>query len=177
MSTRRINIILFGIGNVGSTLISQVLERQNFFLENGNIDLRFPIITNSTLIFQEKNDVKNEWEANFSQSAIPFHIEDVIDYVKEQQLENLIAIDATETEEMIKNYIPLVQNGFDIVAINKTENISYDNLYNELKMYLKKNDKCFIYGNNIEVGKDVIAENLLNGILKITEKFYLNEAV
>ncbi|HOD09638.1 MAG TPA: aspartate kinase, partial [Flavobacterium sp.] len=74
MSTLRINVILFGIGNVGSTLINQVIESQKFFLEKRNIDLRFPIITNSTLAFFEKEGVINQWEANFAQSAIPFRI-------------------------------------------------------------------------------------------------------
>ena len=86
MSALRVNIILFGIGNVGSTLVNQVIESQKFFLEKKNIDLRFPIITNSSLAFFEKAGVKNQWEANFAQSAIPFRIEDIIDYVKEQQL-------------------------------------------------------------------------------------------
>jgi len=53
MSTLRVNVILFGIGNVGSTLIKQVIESQKFFLEKRNINLRFPIITNSTLAFFE----------------------------------------------------------------------------------------------------------------------------
>ena len=122
MSTLRINVILFGIGNVGSTLINQVIESQKFFLEKRNIDLCFPIITDSTLAFFEKEGVKNQWEANFAQSAIPFRIEDIIDYVQEQNLENLIAVDATASSEIIKSYIPLIQNGFNIVAANKKAN-------------------------------------------------------
>jgi aspartokinase/homoserine dehydrogenase 1 len=58
MPTLRINIVLFGIGNVGSTLINQVLQAQDFFLQQKNIELRFPIITNSTLAFFEKEGVK-----------------------------------------------------------------------------------------------------------------------
>ncbi|MFT6749511.1 MAG: homoserine dehydrogenase, partial [Flavobacterium sp.] len=109
MSILRINIILFGIGNVGSTLVKQVIEGQKFFLEKRNIDLRFPIITNSTLAFFEKDGVKNEWEANFTQSAIPFRIEDILEYVQEQELENLIAVDATASSEIVTSYIPLVR--------------------------------------------------------------------
>ena len=108
MSTTRINIILFGIGNVGSTLINQVIESQKFFLEKRNIDLRFPIITNSTLAFFENDGIQNHWEANFAQSAIPYKIQDIIDYVQEQNLENLIAVDATASQEIIKSYIPLI---------------------------------------------------------------------
>lgn len=156
MSALRINIVLFGIGNVGSTLINQVIESQKFFLEKRNIDLRFPIITNSTLAFFEKEGLRNQWEANFAQSAIPFRIEDIIEYVQEQQLENLIAVDATASEEIIKNYILLIQNGFNIVAANKKANTLHTDFYKELRRNLKKFDKTFLYETNVGAGLPVV---------------------
>ncbi len=156
MSALRVNIILFGIGNVGSTLVNQVIESQKFFLEKRNIDLRFPIITNSTLAFFEKDGIKNKWEANFAQSAIPFRIEDIIEYVQEQQLENLIAVDATASSDIIKNYIPLIQNGFDIVAANKKANTLHFDFYKELRRNLKKYDKTFLYETNVGAGLPVV---------------------
>ena len=156
MSALRINVVLFGIGNVGSTLISQVIESQKFFLEKRNIDLRFPIITNSTLAFFEKDGIKNQWEANFAQSAIPFRIEDIIEYVKELDLENLIAVDATASSEITKNYIPLIQNGFDIVAANKKANTIHFDFYKELRRNLKKFDKSFLYETNVGAGLPVV---------------------
>lgn len=156
MSALRINIVLFGIGNVGSTLVSQVIESQKFFLEKRNIDLRFPIITNSSLAFFEKEGVKNHWEANFAQSAIPFRIEDIIEYVKEQQIENLIAVDATASPEIIKNYITLIQNGFDIVAANKKANTIHIDFYKELRRNLKKYDRTFLYETNVGAGLPVV---------------------
>ncbi|MEC4004678.1 aspartate kinase [Flavobacterium sp. SUN052] len=156
MSTTRINIILFGIGNVGSTLINQVIESQKFFLEKRNIDLRFPVITNSTLAFFENDGLKNQWEANFAQSAIPFKIEDIIDYVQEQNLENLIAVDATASSEIINSYIPLIQNGFNIVAANKKANTLHFNFYKELRKNLIQYDKFFNYETNVGAGLPVV---------------------
>ena len=156
MSAIRINIVLFGIGNVGSTLINQVIESQNFFLEKRNIELRFPIITNSTLAFFEKDGLKNQWEANFAQSAIPYTVDDIIEYVQEQQLENLIAVDATASEDIIKNYIPLIQNGFDIVAANKKANTLHTDFYKELRRNLRKFDKSFFYETNVGAGLPVV---------------------
>ncbi|WP_445452884.1 aspartate kinase [Flavobacterium sp. 25HG05S-40] len=156
MSALRINVVLLGIGNVGSTLINLVIESQKFFLEKRNIDLRFPIITNSTLAFFEKDGLKNQWEANFAQSAIPFRIEDIIEYVQEQQLENLIAVDATASSDIIKNYISLIQNGFDIVAANKKANTQHTDFYKELRRTLKKYDKTFLYETNVGAGLPVV---------------------
>jgi homoserine dehydrogenase len=156
MSTLRINVILFGIGNVGSTLINQVLESQQFFLEKRNIDLRFPIITNSTVAFFEKDGIKNQWESNFQSTAFPYSIEDIVNYVQTNNLENLIAVDATASEELIKFYIPLIQNGFSIVAANKKANTLHSDFYKELRRNLQKFDQSFLYETNVGAGLPVV---------------------
>lgn len=168
MSTLRVNIILFGIGNVGSALINQVLESQQFFQEKRDIDLRFPIITNSSLAFFEKEGVKNVWEANFERLAIPFSIEDVIEFAKNQGLENVIAVDATASSELAKYYIPLIQNGFDIVAANPNANILHIDFYKEIRRNLKKFDKTFLYETNIEGGVSVL--QIINDLYDSGEK-------
>ena len=61
----------------------------------------------------EKEGVKNVWEANFDQLAIPFTIEDIIEFAQNKGLENIIAVDATASSELVKHYIPLIQNGFN----------------------------------------------------------------
>lgn len=156
MSTLRINVILFGIGNVGSTLINQVLESQQFFLEKRNIDLRFPIITNSTVAFFEKDGIKNQWESNFQSTAFPYSIEDIVEYVQTNNLENLIAVDATASEDLIKFYIPLIQNGFSIVAANKKANTLHSDFYKELRRNLLKFDQSFLYETNVGAGLPVV---------------------
>lgn len=156
MSTTRINIILFGIGNVGSTLINQVIESQKFFLEKKNIELRFPVITNSTLAFFEKEGELNSWEANFSKLAIPFSIEDIIVYTKNQGLENLIAVDATASSELVKSYIKLVENDFHIVSANKIANTLSFDFYKTLRKKLKQYDKQYLYETNVGAGLPII---------------------
>lgn len=156
MSTLRINIILFGIGNVGSTLINQVLESQQFFLEKRNIDLRFPIITNSTVAFFEKDGIKNQWETNFQQTAFPYTIDDIIEYVQTNNLENLIAVDTTASEELVQFYIPLIQNGFNIVAANKKANTLHVDFYKELRSNLLKFNQTFLYETNVGAGLPIV---------------------
>lgn len=156
MSKIKINIVLFGIGNVGSTLINQVLESQKFFLEKKNIELRFPIITNSTLAFFEKEGEINSWEANFSELAIPFSIDDIIDYTKRQGLENLIAVDATASSKLVKSYTTLIENDFHIVSANKIANTLSFNFYKELRKKLKHYNKHYLYETNVGAGLPII---------------------
>lgn len=156
MPALRINIVLFGIGNVGNALLKQVIESQKFFLEKRNIDIRFPIVTNSALAYFEKEGIKNQWESNFITDAIPYEFEDIIEFVVSQNLENLIAVDVTDSEELVKNYIPLIQNGFHIVAANKNANILHRDFYSELRRNLKKFNKTFLYETNVGSGFPVV---------------------
>ncbi|WP_433779930.1 aspartate kinase [Flavobacterium anhuiense] len=156
MSKLKINIILFGIGNIGSTLINQIIESQDFFLESKNVDFHFPIITNSTVAFFEKEGVGYSWETNFRQLAVPFKIEDIVEFAQENEFENLIAVDATASDELVKHYNTLIKNGFNIVAVNKKANTLPIDLYKELRADLKKYDKEFLYETSVESGIPVL---------------------
>jgi len=156
MSKLKINIILFGIGNIGSTLINQIVESQEFFLESKNVDFHFPIITNSTVAFFEKEGVGYAWETNFRQLAVPFKVEDIVEFAQENEFENLIAVDATASDELVKHYNTLIKNGFNIVAVNKKANTLPIDLYKELRADLKKYDKEFFYETSVEAGIPVL---------------------
>lgn len=155
MSATKINIVLFGIDEVGSTLIKQVINSQKIFLEERNIELRFPIITNSTLVFFEKLDSKNQWEYKSIQPVVPFRIEDIIEYAYQQELENLIAVDTIWGTEITKNYGLLIKNGFDVLAANKAPILLQDS----------------------QNAKEVVVNGILDDILEIAEKIKMKEAV
>ncbi|WP_269227665.1 aspartate kinase [Flavobacterium eburneipallidum] len=156
MSVLRINIVLFGIGNIGSALIRQVVESQIFFLEKYGVELRFPIITSSSIAFFEKEDEINSWESNFTHVTIPFKVEEIIKYVKRKGLENLIAVDATNSSELVRSYISLMKNGFNIVAANKTANVVHHDFYTEIRRNLKRFDKEYLYESSISPGLPIV---------------------
>lgn len=114
-----INIVLFGIGNAGSALINKVTQERDSYTE-AVPDIRFPVITNSSVAFFEKDGDGYAWEANFIRFAIPFKIDDVIEYVLEHDLHNLIVVDATPSPEVAAQYPTLVRTGFSIVSVNES---------------------------------------------------------
>ena len=175
MSAKKINIILFGIETVGSSLINQILSNQKSFFETRNIELRLPIITNSTVAFFEKPTVKNSWEANFIQFGIPFKVEDIINFVQENELENLIAIDTTETDDLLPEYFELLQNDFDIISINPTIETLPADFNASINSSLKKFGKDFFFLNPTK--KETISEAILKKIIQISEKPELKIAI
>ena len=155
MSTT-INIIVFGIGNVGSTLIHQILEKHTFFNKKFHLDLKIPIITNSKKAFFTNNRLTLNWENDFQALGQNYKLEDIFSYVNENQLENIIAIDVTANDEIVQHYIPFIQNNFNIVAANKKANTLHLDFYNELRRVLVQNDKQFLYETNVGAGLPVI---------------------
>lgn len=155
MSTT-INIIVFGIGNVGSTLINQIIEKQAFFKEKFQVDLRIPIITNSKKALFTNKPLLLNWLDEFQALGQSYIVEDIFNYVYQYQLENVIAIDVTANDEIVKNYISFIQNNFDIVAANKKANTLHLDFYKELRRVLEQNDKQFLYETNVGAGLPVI---------------------
>ncbi|WP_010228937.1 homoserine dehydrogenase family protein [Gillisia marina] len=148
--------MLFGVGNVGSTLVNQILEARSKMLTSSQVEINIAVLVNSKIAFYSKDNIKNSWEADFKTYGYPYKLSQIIDHVKKQELTNLIAVDATASENFVKNYKELIRNGFHIVAANKTANTLSDSFYKELRVILKKYNKQFLYETNVGAGLPVI---------------------
>ena len=171
MSQTKINIVLFGNGNVGSYLINQIIESHQFFIKKRNIDVQFAVIANSKKAFFIKEKLDANWQNNFNLSAVNYSIQDILDYIKNQELENLIAVDATASHYFINNYNLLIQSGFNIVAANKKANTQSQDFYKNFRQNLEKFDKTYLYETNVGAGLPIIntIKNLYLSGEKITK--------
>lgn len=154
---KTINVILFGIGNVGSTLISQIVDWNDRVAQIDDFRINIPVIANSAHAFFNKNGLCNHWETDFKHFSVPYKIEDIINFLKQQELENLIVVDATANQDIVKCYGLLIENGCHIVAANKIANsLSFD-FYTRLRKQLKKHHRKFYYSTNVGAGLPVIS--------------------
>jgi homoserine dehydrogenase len=153
---KKINIVLFGVGNVGSTLINQILKLNSELKGKGELELNLPVVLNSTIAFFEKKGVGTSWEADFIDFGVPYKLQDIIDYVKKNEYENLIAVDATASEELVQSYGRLIQNGFHIVAANKIANTLSSEFYDTLRQELLVQNRHFLYETNVGAGLPVV---------------------
>ena len=164
---KRINIVLFGVGNVGSTLIKQILADREHFQEAG-LELNIPVIVNSRLSFFQKEGISTSWESDFSTFGFPYKLEDILNYVKEKKFENLIAVDATASSNFVENYEKLVKEGFHLVAANKVANSLPTEFYERLRKTLKEHNRQFLYETNVGAGLPII--QTLQGLHRAGEK-------
>ncbi len=167
---KRINIVLFGIGNTGSALINKVVkERKGLTLER-KLDFRFPVITNSTVAFFEKEGVNYSWEANFIQFAIPFKLEDVLYYLMDNNIENIIAVDATASAALAAEYPDLLKSGFSIVTVNESLGYLPDTFEKGLKFLAESRGQEYRSVASAIKNKEAAADALFEAILDVAEK-------
>lgn len=154
--SKRVNLVIFGRGTVGGTLIKQIFEAKEDILSRKNISLRIVAVANSNKALFNPQGVTTDEYQSFEELSQPYTLEELIHFTKKNHLENLIAVDATASKTFIENYIPLIENGFDLVSANKIANtVSYD-FYKKLRKVLKNNQKQYLYETNVGAGLPLI---------------------
>ncbi|MUH36299.1 bifunctional aspartate kinase/homoserine dehydrogenase I [Zobellia amurskyensis] len=154
--SRKVNLAVFGHGNVGGTLIDQILKSTKTIQKRKGIDLNVFAVANSRKILLNKKGVPKNWKSAIEDKGIPYKVEDVIAYAKENHLENLIVVDNTANSEFVAHYFEFVENGFDIVSSNKIANTLGFDYYQLLREELDKHQKQYLYETNVGAGLPLI---------------------
>src|SRR5690554_5242880 len=133
MSVQKINIVLFGPGKIGSRLVSRILSSQELLLQSG-IDLRVALVVSSSLVFVEKEIIKNAWDVTFIKSSREERVANLVSYIQENDFSNVIIVDAVKGFDIISYYAYFLQNAFDVVSVNAEINTASQSLLNEIKI-------------------------------------------
>lgn len=153
---RKINLAIIGHGNVGKELIEQILDSSNDILNRKRIDLKVVAIANSRKIALNKAGFGSDWRQKIDYSNQDSNIDSLINFAKENQLENLVAVDNTASKDFVKNYVALAENGFDLVSSNKVFNTLPISEYRSFRNVLNANRKNYLYETNVGAGLPLI---------------------
>jgi homoserine O-acetyltransferase len=154
--SKKINIAIFGHGLVGSALINQILKSKNDIEKRKGINLNVFAIANSKKLLLNKKGADVNWNQEIKLTSKQSNILEIIDFAKAHHLENLIAVDNTSSPEFYKNYLPLVDAGFDLVSSNKIANTISHNFYKTLRVHLKEHNKQYLYETTVGAGLPLI---------------------
>ncbi|NRA93833.1 MAG: aspartate kinase, partial [Psychroserpens sp.] len=77
------HIILFGIGNVGSTLINQINEANKGLRSQGR-QIKIPVVANSKLVFCKDDVLSKTWQSDFDTFSVPYKINEVISFINKK---------------------------------------------------------------------------------------------
>ena len=154
--SKKVNLAIFGHGNVGGTLVDQILKSSDTIAKRKGIDLNVFAVANSKKILLNKRGIPKSWKSAIESKGIVYKIEDVIKFAKENHLENLIVVDNTASHDFVAHYFDFVENGFDLVSSNKIANTLGFDYYQLLREELVINQKQYLYETNVGAGLPLI---------------------
>lgn len=153
---KKINIAVFGHGLVGGTLINQILNSQVEIERRKGLKLNIFAVANSKRVILDKNGISLDWQKEIKSQSKSYQLNEVLEYAQCHHLENLIAVDNTASNTFYKQYIPLINSGFDLVSSNKVANTIGHDFYLDLRNTLKTKRKSYLYETTVGAGLPLI---------------------
>ena len=155
-TAKRINLILFGKGKVGGTLLDQLLKEAPNLKARKQIDLKVIGILNSSKACLLEEGLPTQWRSYFEENAQPYSWAELHRFFDSTSLENLVAVDNTASEDLIHRYTDLIERGFDLVSSNKLANTQSYRFYESLRKQLRNHSKSYLYETNVGAGLPLI---------------------
>nr|WP_121908634.1 aspartate kinase [Ulvibacter antarcticus] len=153
---KKINLVVFGHGNVGALLIDQIIASRGEIIRRKNIELNIFAIANSQKLLLTRDNFSEDWRTVKCENENSYSIEDITNFAKRFNLDNLIAIDNTANSEFVKIYPYLIENGFNVVSSNKIANTTELSFYKDLRKKLKDHGKEYLYETNVGAGLPLV---------------------
>jgi bifunctional aspartokinase / homoserine dehydrogenase 1 len=172
---KQVNLYIAGVGNVGSRLISQLLQQHEYLQKNLRLYIRVVGIANSKkMLFNEKGiDLKN-WK-ELLQNGDEMNLGEFVKTIQTKNLRNSVFVDATANENVASHYAEILEKSVSIVACNKIAASSSFDYYEKLKNHARESNVHFLFETNVGAGLPVIGT--LNDLLLSGDKISKIEAV
>ncbi|HEX8738407.1 MAG TPA: ACT domain-containing protein, partial [Pyrinomonadaceae bacterium] len=177
---KQINLFIVGVGTVGSRLLDQLKQQQEYLSEKMRLNVRVVGLANSRrMIFDEEGIDLTNWQEKLNgENRSPEtedRISDFTDLIIEKNLRNSIFVDITASAAVVETYAKLLEKSVSIIACNKIACSSGFTKYQNLKDSAREFNTAFLFETNVGAGLPVI--NTLNDLMRSGDKINRIEAV
>jgi aspartokinase/homoserine dehydrogenase 1 len=172
---KQINLFIVGVGNVGSRLIAQLQQQQNFLQEHLGLQVRVVGLTNSRKMLLDENGIDlSSWKDKL-ESGDKMNLQELISFISEKNLRNSIFLDNTANADVAASYGQLLKKSVSVVACNKIACSGPYAQYKKLKDQAREFTASFHFETNVGAGLPVIGT--LNDLLRSGDEIERIEAV
>jgi len=172
---KQVNLFVIGVGNVGSRLMAQLQEQQNYLLDQMRLQVRVVGMGNSRkmVLNEEGIDLRN-WQEQLKHGSI-MNMDEFMMFIDQKNLRNSVFVDVTSSEEVAGCYDPLLRKSVAVVACNKIATSSpYEN-YELLKNLAREYNTSYLFETNVGASLPIIGT--LNDLVRSGDKVNKIEAV
>jgi len=174
---KQLNIFIVGVGNVGSKLLGQLKQQQQFLFDELNLQVRVTGIANSKkmLFVDNGNEINlDTWREQLAKGQ-DNNLDVFVDTVISKNLRNSVFVDVTANAEVATVYGRLLSKTVSVVACNKIAASSSYESYSRLKSLANEYNALFLFETNVGAGLPVIGT--LNDLRRSGDKVNKIEAV
>ncbi|MDB5278087.1 MAG: aspartate kinase [Ferruginibacter sp.] len=173
---KEINLFIAGVGNVGGKLVAQILQQQQFLLQNLHLKINVVGLCNSKkmLFKDEAIDLKN-WKSLLLEEGETMDMQVFIERIQSKNLRNSVFADVTANEMVATCYEQLLQKSISVVACNKIACSSKYEYYKKLKNLSREFNAQFLFETNVGASLPIIGT--LNDLLRGGDKINTIQAV
>ncbi len=174
-SYKQLNLFIIGSGNVGSKLLEQIKQQQEYLLHHLNLQIRITGIGNSRhMLFNDDGIQLNNWN-QLLQEAPPMKLSGFIETILLKNLRNSVVVDVTANHQVADTYAELLSHSIAIVACNKIAASSAYKNYIKLKQLAKEFNVPYFFETNVGAGLPVIGT--LNDLIRSGDSIHKIQAV
>jgi len=172
---KQVNLFVTGVGNVGSKLIAQLQQQQEYLQHHLRLQVRVVGIANSKkMLFSDEGIDLKKWK-DLLKDGDPMDLQVFVNTIISKNLRNSVFVDITANDSVAMIYDQLLQRSISVVACNKVACSSPFAYYTKLKDLAREHNCLFLFETNVGAGLPVIGT--LNDLLRSGDKINKIEAV
>ena len=155
--TREIlELYLFGVGNVGGTLVEQIRKAQPSFLARG-LDLRVCGLADiDKMLLSDRGLDLTSWRQDIADKGVATNLDAILASVGERRPTLPVFVDVTTSAGLMQRYPDVFDAGMHVVVANKKANSSSLEFYQEIRRRAGRRMRRFLYETNVGAGLPVI---------------------
>ncbi|MCX6304783.1 MAG: bifunctional aspartate kinase/homoserine dehydrogenase I [Bacteroidetes bacterium] len=165
---KQVNLFVTGIGNVGSRLMAQLQEQQQYLLDHLRLQLRVVGMCNSRKMVLDEDGISlQNWHEQLAQGT-PMDLAEFTAFIEQRKLRNPVFVDVTSSEPVTRCYESLLRKSVAVVACNKiASSSSYEN-FELLKHLAREYNTSYLFETNVGAGLPIIGT--LNDLMRSGDK-------
>ena len=172
---KQINLFIAGVGNVGSRLIAQLRQQNEYLQKNMRLQIRVIGIANSKkMLFNEEGIDTETWKSDLEKGA-DMELNTFIETIRGMNMRNSVFVDVTANSDLAGMYDQLLEKSIGVVACNKVACSSSYEYYTRLKDLAREYNAPFLFETNVGAGLPVIGS--LNDLVRSGDSVKRIEAV
>ena len=172
---KQLNLFVIGVGNVGSKLMEQIHQQQQYLEEILQLRIRVMAMANSrTMLLSDEGVNLTTWSEELPK-GVKSNVDDFFHHAKALNLRNSIFVDNTANENIATEYQRYLENNIGVVTCNKIACADQLTNYQTLKKTSRKYSSPFLFETNVGAGLPVI--DTLSNLIASGDRIHKIQAV